>query len=136
MIFTSNTPLSQHYAAPDYVDNPIEKFRLAMAGYKANGEQNAFGKVTSWIPGFNLAANKQAEKIARGNEDTMHNIGEDWDNRVAKTGIVAGTALGIAGGVTENPQLAMQGLNMATTFGGQLAFDQNDLITEGQAIYR
>lgn len=136
MIFSGQTPLSQYYAAPDYADNPIEKFRLAMAGYKANGEQNTFGKVMSWVPGYNLAANKQAQNIAKGSDDTMHNIQQDWDNRLAKTGIVAGTALGVAGGVTGNPELAMQGLNMATTFGGQLAFDQNDLITEGQAIYR
>lgn len=136
MIFTSNTPLSQYYAAPDYVDNPADKFRLAMSGYKSTGEQNAWGKITSWIPGYNMLANKQAQRLARGSEDAMQNIGEDWDNRVAKTGIVAGTALGIAAGVTGNPQLAMKGLDMATTFGGQLAFDQNDLITEGQAIYR
>ncbi len=136
MIFTSNTPSSQYYAAPDYVDNPRDVRRLAMAGYKPTGEQNAFGKIASWIPGINLAQNAMAQKYARGSEDAMHNIGEDWDNRVAKTAIVGGVAMGVAGGVTGNPMLLQKGLDLTTQFAGQLAFDQNDLVTEGQAIYR
>ncbi len=136
MIFTSNTPDSQYYAAPDYVDNPLDRAKLAFAGYKANGEQNAWGKTTSWIPGINLAQNAMAQKYARGSEDTMHNIGEDWDNRLAKNAIIGGVAMGVAGGVTQNPMLLQQGLDMTTQFAGQLAFDQNDLVTEGQAIYR
>ena len=128
--------MSQYYAAPDYVDNPLDRAKLAMSGYKPNGEQNAFGKVTSWIPGINLAQNAMAQKYARGSEDTMHNISEDFDNRLAKTAIVGGVAMCVAGGVTGNPMLLQKGLDLTTQFAGQLAFDQNDLVTEGQAIYR
>ena len=137
MIFTGQTPLSQYYVPPDYVDNPADRARLAMLGYKPSGEQNTWGKIQSWVnPAFALGYNKIAQNVAKGSEDTMHNIQEDWDNRLAKAGIWTGAAMAVGGAVTGNPQLIASGLQMGTKFGGQLAFDQNDLVTEGQAIYR
>lgn len=155
MIFTSQTPLSQYYVPPDYVDNPADRAKMAWAGYKPSGEQSTWGKISSWIPGVNLLQNKAAEKASRGSEDAMQNVQEDFQNRITKTAVGLGIvgaglgglgALGVIGGagsgafgtfVGANSQALMQGgLNLATKFGGQLAFDQNDLVTEGQAIYR
>jgi len=137
MIFSNQTPLSQYYAPPDYVDNPADAARLRMLGYKPSGEQTTWGKIQSWLnPIGSLSSNKLAQKVARGSEDAMHNIQQDWDNRLAKMGIVAGAGMTVAGAMAGNPELAMQGVQMGVKFGGQLAFDQNDLITEGQAIYR
>ncbi len=137
-VFGSNSPLSQYAIDPQFATDPKTKAKLALAGYKYNGVQNSFGKFTSWIPGLNLGLNKIAENVAENNgaTDTMGNVGEDFDNRLNKNAIVGGAAMGVAGAVTGNPALAMKGLGMATQFGGALAFDQNNLVTEGQYIYR
>ena len=137
MIFSQDSPLSQYYKPPEFADDKTQA-KLALLGYNKQGQQNLFGKISSWIPGNNLVMNKLAENTARksGAKDTMTNIQEDFDNRVNKLGIEAGVVMGAAGAVTGNPQLIGQGLSMTTKFGGALAFDQNDLTTEGGYIYR
>ncbi len=137
MIFGTNTPLSQYADSPEFADKQTQR-KLALAGYNATGQQNTWGKISSWIPGLGLGLNKRAENIAEkaGATDTMGNIQQDFDNRLDKLGIYGGVAMGALGVATGNPQLAVQGLNMTTQFGGALAFDQNDLVTEGQYIYR
>lgn len=137
MIYSTETPLSQYADSPEFADRATQR-KLALAGYDQTGQQNTWGKISSWIPGLGLALNKKAERIAEkgGATDTMANVQQDFDNRVDKMGVYAGVVTGAAGIATGNPQLAMQGLNMTTQFGGALAFDQNDLVTEGQYIYR
>jgi len=137
MIFSNSSPLSQYADSPEFADKATQR-KLALRGYDQTGQQNTWGKISSWIPGWGVALNKGAENVAEraGATDTMNNIQQDFDNRLNKLGIYAGVAMGAAGAATGNPQLAMQGLNMTTQFGGALAFDQNDLVTEGQYIYR
>lgn len=139
MIYSTETPLSQYADSPEFADRATQR-KLALAGYDQTGQQNTWGKISSaMFGGFSsLAANKLASSIAEkaGATDTMANIQQDFDNRLNKMGLVLGVAQGVGGAVTGNPQMAIQGLNTATQFGGALAFDQNDLVTEGQYIYR
>lgn len=137
MIYSTDSPLSQYYKPLDFADDKTSR-KLAILGYKNSGEMNTWGKINSWIPGANLLYNKAAEKVASkgGARDSMLNIQQDFDNRVDKIGIEAGVGLGIAGAATGDPALIGQGLNMTTQFGGSLAFDQNELTTEGGYIYR
>lgn len=135
MIYSTETPLSQYADSPDFADKATQK-KLALLGYKQDGTQNLWGKITSW--GGSLGYNKLASSIAEkaGATDTMANIQQDFDNRLNKMGLVLGVAQGVGGAITGNPQMVIQGLNTTTQFGGALAFDQNDLVTEGQYIYR
>ena len=153
MIFDTSTPLTQYYDAPDFATG-ITRTKLGLLGYDQTGQQNTWGKISSWIPGVNLLQNQIAKKVAGkgGAGDTALNIKQDFDNRLMKTGLVAGAAaggLGIAGaaGLTGTgalgtfaaknaSQLMKSGLDLTTKSGGALAFDQNQLITEGQFIYR
>lgn len=135
MIYSTETPLSQYADSPDFADNATQR-KLALLGYKQDGTQNLWGKITSW--GGSLGYNKLASSIAEkaGATDTMANIQQDFDNRLNKMGLVLGVAEGVGGAITGNPLMVTQGLNTAIQFGGALAFDQNDLVTEGQYIYR
>lgn len=135
MIYSTETPLSQYADSPDFADKATQR-KLALLGYKQDGTQNLWGKITSW--GGSLGYNKLASSIAEkaGATDTMANIQQDFDNRLNKMGLVLGVAQGVGGAITGNPQMVIQGLNTTTQFGGALAFDQNDLVTEGQYIYR
>lgn len=137
MIYSTETPLSQYADSPDFADKATRR-KLALLGYDQTGQQNTWGKLTSWAGFASLGANKVAARIAENNgaTDAMANINQDFDNRVNKMGVVQGAVQAIGGAAMGNPQMAMQGLNTATQFGGSLAFDQNELITEGQYIYR
>ena len=137
-VYGTNSPLSQYAIDPQFATDSKTKAKLGLLGYDQTGQQNAWGKISSWIPGLNLGLNKIAENVAENNgaTDTMGNVGEDFDNRLNKNAIVGGAAMAVGGAVTGNPALAMKGLGMATQFGGALAFDQNNLVTEGQYIYR
>lgn len=137
MIYSTETPLSQYADSPDFADNATQR-NLALLGYKQDGTQNLWGKMTSFGSLNSLGTNKLASSIAEkaGATDTMANIQQDFDNRLNKMGLVLGVAQGVGGAITGNPQMVIQGLNTTTQFGGALAFDQNDLVTEGQYIYR
>ncbi len=137
-VYGTSSPLSQYAIDPQFATDKKVKTGLGFAGYKPNGEQNLWGKITSWIPGVNLLMNKAAENIAEKNgaTDTFENVKEDFDNRLDKTAVIGGAALGAAGLATGNMGLAKTGLGLSTQFGGALAFDQNNLVTEGQYIYR
>lgn len=137
MIYSTETPLSQYADSPDFADNATQR-KLALLGYKQDGTQNLWGKMTSFGSFNSLATNKLASSIAEkaGATDTMANIQQDFDNRLNKMGLVLGVAEGVGGAITGNPLMVTQGLNTAIQFGGALAFDQNDLVTEGQYIYR
>jgi len=137
MIYSTETPLSQYADSPDFADNATQR-NLALLGYKQDGTQNLWGKMTSFGSFNSLATNKLASSIAEkaGATDTMANIQQDFDNRLNKMGLVLGVLQGAGGATTGNPQMVIQGLNTTTQFGGALAFDQNDLVTEGQYIYR
>lgn len=151
-VFSLEKPLSQYdISSNDWMENN----RLGWLGYNAQGEQNAWGKISSWIPALGVGMNLAARGIANKNgaQDTLDNLKEDTDNRLMKTavGVGVGTAgLGIAGGLgafagtgfggflSKNAfDLAKTGLGMSANFGGQLAFDQeyNDL-GEQDYIYR
>lgn len=137
MIYSTETPLSQYADSPDFADKATRR-KLALLGYDQTGQQNLWGKMTSFAGLSSLGANKLASSIAEkaGATDTMANIQQDFDNRLNKMGLVQGVVQGVGGAISGNPQMAIQGLNTTTQFGGALAFDQNDLVTEGQYIYR
>ena len=75
---------------------------LALAGYKAGGEQNTWGKVTQWIPGLGTMQHVAAENITKGSD-----VGESIKshrNQLAKKQII-GTLMA-AGGIIAAPHLA------------------------------
>jgi len=137
-VYSTNSPLSQYAINQQFAMDSRAKVKLGLLGYDQTGRQNAWGKISSWVPGHNLLLNKLAENVAEnsGATDTFGNVKKDFDNRLNKNAIVGGAALAVGGVVTGNPTLAMKGLEMSSQFGGALAFDQNDLVTEGQYIYR
>ena len=61
MIYSTETPLSQYADSPDFADKATQK-KLALLGYKQDGTQNLWGKITSW--GGSLGYNKLASSIA------------------------------------------------------------------------
>jgi hypothetical protein len=134
-IFNNSSPLVEYAINPKYATG-FAKTRLAMLGYNSNGQQNAIGKISSWVPGLNILNNIEAKHVAEksGAKTSAMNIGEDFDNRVDKLGIEAGVVQGLVGGFTGNPEQLLSGLKTATTYTGSLAFDQND-IQEGDSIY-
>ena len=156
-VYGTSSPLSQYAIDPQFATDSKTKAKLKLLGYDQTGQQTGFGKATSLIPGvgvgMNLAARGVAEKS--GATDAWGNIKEDTDNRIMKTaiGVAAGTAavggaaaLGAIGGAgsgalgtaiaANSGALISGGLGAGAKFGGALAFDQNNLVTEGQYIYR
>ena len=106
-VFSLSRPQSMYAVDPQYATG-AEKARLALLGYKASGEQNAFGKVMSWMGPLGLAQNVMARNYTKkiGATDAWENVKEDTDNRVKKLGIQAGAALMAAGGIVAAPALA------------------------------
>jgi len=94
-------PTSKFYISPDYDTSLFRKIALGALGYNSNGSQNVFGKITSWLPGYNVLSNLAAQNVASG--DTKQNIGDDLDNRLAKNQIGLGaikTALMASSGLS------------------------------------
>lgn len=75
-------PLSTFYSAPDYEKSPLKRSMLAMLGYKANGETNAWGKFNRFF-GQGIFNNIVADKLASG--DTKDNIKEELPNALNGT---------------------------------------------------
>lgn len=75
-------PLSTFYSAPDYEKSPLKRSMLAMLGYKANGETNAWGKFNRFL-GQGIINNIVADKLASG--DTKDNIKEELPNALNGT---------------------------------------------------
>lgn len=75
-------PLSTFYSAPDYEKSPLKRSMLAMLGYKANGETNAWGKFNRFF-GQGIFNNIVADKLASG--DTKDNIKEELPNALSGT---------------------------------------------------
>lgn len=135
--FDLSRPQSMYASEPDYLKEG--QLGLSLLGYKPTGEQNTWGKISSWMGlagvGANAAARHYTEK--RGATDTWENIKEDTDNRLMKFGTQAGVGVAAAGAVTGNPQLIGTGLNMTSNFAGQLAFDQDTgMLDDAEYIYR
>ena len=127
-VFTTDNPSSQYAINPQYATGQ-SKAALALTGYKANGSQNGWWQVSSWIPGIGLELNQAGKGIAKnaGATDSFENISEDTDNRIQKLGVEGGLAMSGVGAFTGNPQLIAKGLSMSANFGGQLAFDQTGM---------
>lgn len=111
--FTETLPSSQFFGAPDYVTDRRHKIALSLLGYNATGQQNTWGKISSWLmPGHAVVANRAAKKIAKqtGARDTTENINDDFDNRVAKAMTMFNVAKIAGGAATGNPQLIQSGI--------------------------
>lgn len=137
-VFSLSRPQSMYATDPQYATG-AEKARLALLGYKASGEQNAFGKFMSWQAGLGLAQNAMARNYAEkiGATDAWENIKEDTDNRLMKQGVYVGAGVAAAGALTGNPALISSGLGMTTNFAGMLAFDQDEGTSDdSNYIYR
>ncbi|RYC69619.1 hypothetical protein [Spirosoma sordidisoli] len=132
--FSTSTPLTTYWTPPT-VAKGWDKAMLGLTGYKEDGTQNTFGKIGSWIPGFNLAQNAAAQNTARnaGLTDVANTIADDFDNRLGKLKTVGGVALGVAGGVTGNPALIQRGLSMSASGVTGLAADPGQTPMAGQS---
>lgn len=106
-VFSLSRPQSMYATDPQYATG-AEKARLALLGYKASGEQNAFGKFMSWQGPLGVAQNIMARNYTKkiGATDAWENVKEDTDNRIKKLGIQAGATLMAAGGIVAAPALA------------------------------
>lgn len=149
-VFSEQAPLSQYAIEPDYLNDN----KLAWLGYKNDGSQSTWGKISSWIPGVGVGMNLAARGIANKNgaEDTLDMLKQDTDNRIMKTAVGAGVAMGGVGALgaagalgagsfgtfaaNNALGLAKTGLGMSANFGGQLAFDQQEEADFGDYIYR
>lgn len=124
-VFTTTPPLSQHFDAPEYVTDNRALLAMKLLGYNAQGEQNTWGKVSSWMmPGHAVVANRVAKKISKesGARDTAGNVQDDLDNRIAKVMTILGVGQAAAGVATGNPQLIQGGIkNTAQGVGGVMA---------------
>lgn len=124
-VFTTTPPLSQYFDAPDYVTDKRAMMAMKLLGYNAQGEQNTWGKINSWIhPSSAIQANKGATMIAKksGARDTAGNVEDDLDNRIAKAMTMLGVVQAGAGIATGNPQLIQGGIkNTAQGVGGVMA---------------
>ncbi len=124
-VFTTTPPLSQHFDAPEYVTDKRALLAMKLLGYNAQGEQNTWGKVSSWMmPGHAVVANRVAKKISKesGARDTAGNVQDDLDNRIAKVMTILGVGQAAAGVATGNPQLIQGGIkNTAQGVGGVMA---------------
>lgn len=124
-VFTTTPPLSQYFDAPEYVTDKRALLAMKLLGYNAQGEQNTWGKVSSWLmPGHAVVANRVAKKISKesGARDTAGNVQDDLDNRIAKVMTILGVGQAAAGVATGNPQLIQGGIkNTAQGVGGVMA---------------
>lgn len=105
MYFDNTTP-EQEYFTPLLQATGADRRGLALLGYKSDGTQNTWGKITSWVPGLGLGNNIRAKELASnaGLNQVAGNIADDTANRQAKLmaqlsiiGGVAGIASGGAG---------------------------------------
>lgn len=124
-VFTTTPPLSQHFDAPEYLTDKRAIMAMKLLGYNAQGQQNTWGKVSSWLmPGHAVVANRVAKKISKesGARDTAGNVQDDLDNRIAKVMTMLGVGHAAAGIATGNPQLIQGGIkNTAQGVGGVMA---------------
>ena len=124
-VFTTTPPGSQYFDAPEYVTDTRHKLALKLLGYNAQGQQNTFGKISSWlIPGHAVVANRVAKKIAKesGARDAAGNIQDDLENRIAKVMTMIGVGQTVAGAATGNPQMIQGGIkNTTQSIGGLMA---------------
>lgn len=86
-------PQSKYEVPKGYTTDPLRKVALALLGFKSNGERNALGQITSWIPGYNVIANYAGERVAEG--AARGNVADNMENTMAKAqiGLGVGTAL-------------------------------------------
>ena len=121
-IFNTELPKSEFYIPPDYETSPAKKLALAFMGYNSRGEENAWGKVSSWIPGASLLDNWKATQIASG--DTKKNIKANFDERLSKTQV----GLGVAKAALTS------GASLASTDTSALSTPTNPSLIDKQAI--
>lgn len=121
-IFNTELPKSEFYIPPDYETSPAKKLALAFMGYNSRGEENAWGKVSSWIPGASLLDNWKATQIASG--DTKKNIKANFDERLSKTQV----GLGVAKAALTS------GASLASTDTSSLSTPTNPSLIDKQAI--
>ena len=121
-IFNTELPKSEFYIPPDYETSPAKKLALAFMGYNSRGEENAWGKISSWIPGASLLDNWKATQIASG--DTKKNIKANFDERLSKTQVGLGVAKAALSG----------GASLASTDTSALSTPTNHSLIDKQAI--
>lgn len=138
MLFGTQAPKSQYFDSPDIINDPKKQAIMKILGFNPNGTQTGWGKALGWIPGIGIGANAIANNIAKneGASDTRNNTGEAMDNSISKLQTVAGVGMGVAGGLTGNPQLIGQGIGQLTSGIGGLAGDQNDYKMGGGTYYQ
>lgn len=112
-VFTTTPPLSQYFDAPEYITDKRAIMAMKLLGYNAQGQQNTWGKVSSWLmPLQAVVANRVAKKISKesGARDTAGNVQDDLDNRIAKAMTMLSVGQAAVGIATGNPQLIQGGI--------------------------
>lgn len=107
MLFDTQSPMSQYYFAPRYARGADAKV-LSLLGYKPDGTQNTWGKISSWLPISGIAANLVAQNI--GTSATRQNVKDDFDNRLQKQFAGLGVAQAVAGFATGNVGVGLNGV--------------------------
>lgn len=127
MLFDTTAPSSSFWTPPKVAQGK-DKFLLSLMGYGADGSQNGWGKISSWIPGLNVAANNSAQITARqaGLGDVANAIGSDMDNRMQKLQAGVNVVKGAVGVATANPALIQSGVQGLTQSISGLANAQDD----------
>lgn len=115
-LFDSMAPPETRYT-PLQVATGQAKSRLALTGYKPDGSQNLWGRITSWIPGAGVTTNLAAQRIAKqeGLTGVAGNIADDADNRMSKLIAQLGIVQAGAGLFTGNLQMARSGFTNAVS---------------------
>jgi hypothetical protein len=115
MLFDQTNPSSAYWTPPKLASGGA-KTRLALFGYKADGSQNTWGKISSWIPGANLMTNISAQQVARGEglTDVANNVAADTDNRLQKLSTLMSVGKTVAGAITANPDMIQSGIQGVT----------------------
>ncbi|PRY29797.1 hypothetical protein CLV58_12559 [Spirosoma oryzae] len=139
MLFDTTAPSSSFWTPPKLATGK-DKFLLSLMGYGADGSQNGWGKISSWIPGLNVAANNSAQITARqaGLGDVANAIGSDMDNRMQKLQAGVNVVKGAVGVATANPALIQSGVQGLTQSISGLANAQDDptQYTRGTTAYQ
>ncbi len=122
MYFDEQAPVSQIASQQKFYDG-----NLGWLGFNNDGTRNQFGKVMGWHPLFGMATNVIARRKMESQRatDALENQGIAMQRDTSKALTTVNLGIGVAGAMSGNPQLAMQGgVGAVKSLGGLMAAPQ------------
>jgi hypothetical protein len=125
-LFDAVAPTEQHFTPLAQATGSTRTW-LSLLGYKQDGSQNTWGKLSSWLPGVGVGLNAAAKSASSGDnlKAVNGNIQDDTDNRMSKLMTQLGIVGTVAGIATGQPQLVQAGIGQTLKGGSSLLASGN-----------